>query len=65
LKNVPALGDEVTTFKALITFHKVIKDGHPAVLRDAIGELRWLDALVRGVQHLSAKGSVCMTDFIL
>ena len=31
LKVQPLLSDEVQTFKALITVHKIIKDGHPNV----------------------------------
>lgn len=27
----PMLGDEVQTFKALISVHKIIRDGHPTV----------------------------------
>jgi hypothetical protein len=27
------LGDEVQTFKALISVHKIIRDGHPTVSR--------------------------------
>lgn len=31
LRVAPILSDEVQTFKALITVHKVIKDGYPVV----------------------------------
>jgi hypothetical protein len=57
LKNQPVLGDEVMTFKALITFHKVIKDGHPQVLRDGITEAGWLETLVRGISHMGNRGA--------
>ena len=58
LKNQPVLGDEVMTFKALITFHKVVKDGHPHVLRDGITESVWLDSLVRGISHMGNRGTL-------
>ncbi|RKP00720.1 hypothetical protein CXG81DRAFT_739, partial [Caulochytrium protostelioides] len=47
LKTFPLLSDEIVTFKALIVFHKVIRQGHPLVLKDAISEASWLDNLVR------------------
>jgi len=31
VKLQPIYGNEIQTFKALITIHKVIKDGHPSV----------------------------------
>lgn len=31
LKVAPILADEIQTFKALITVHKVIRGGHPVV----------------------------------
>lgn len=31
----PILADEVQTFKALITIHKVLQEGHPIVLKEA------------------------------
>lgn len=44
------------SFKALITFHKVVKDGHPLVLKDAISERVWLQTLSRGTQIMTNKG---------
>lgn len=57
LRNTPVFGDEVLSFKALITFHKVIKDGHPTVLKSAISESSWLDSVARGVAHLGGRGN--------
>jgi hypothetical protein len=31
LRVLPILSDEVSTFKALITIHKVLQEGHPIV----------------------------------
>ncbi|KAL7753755.1 sla2 Src-like adaptor 2 [Sorochytrium milnesiophthora] len=47
LKNSPLFADEVQAFKTLITIHKVIRDGHPACLPEAITEKAWLDNLPR------------------
>ena len=44
----PILADEVQTFKALITIHKVLQEGHPIVLREAQANVNWLDSLSRG-----------------
>ena len=45
----PILADEVQTFKALITVHKVLQEGHPTVLKEAQANVAWLDSLQRGV----------------
>jgi hypothetical protein len=45
----PILADEVQTFKALITIHKVLQEGHPIVLKEAQGNIGWLESLRRGV----------------
>ncbi|ORZ41615.1 ANTH domain-domain-containing protein [Catenaria anguillulae PL171] len=47
LKNSPVLANEVQCFKALITIHKVIRQGHPTTLPEAIMELPWLESLPR------------------
>ena len=38
IKTFPLLGDEVVTFKALITVHKVIRQGYPQALKDGIAQ---------------------------
>jgi hypothetical protein len=45
----PILADEVQTFKALITIHKVLQEGHPVVLKEAQTHTTWLESLKRGV----------------
>jgi huntingtin-interacting protein 1-related protein len=45
----PILADEVQTFKALITIHKVLQEGHPIVLKEAQAHINWLESLNRGV----------------
>lgn len=41
------MADEVQTFKALITVHKVLQEGHPIVLKEAQSNIGWLDSLQR------------------
>lgn len=45
----PIMADEVQTFKALITIHKVLQEGHPVVLKEAQAHVGWLESLSRGV----------------
>lgn len=45
----PILADEVQTFKALITIHKVLQEGHPVVLKEAQSQTGWIESLRRGV----------------
>ncbi|CAK97115.1 uncharacterized protein An11g10320 [Aspergillus niger] len=49
MKVQPVLADEVQTFKALITIHKVLQEGHPIVVREAQQHVNWVDSLMRGV----------------
>ncbi|KAF2834257.1 ANTH domain-containing protein [Patellaria atrata CBS 101060] len=49
MKVQPILADEVQTFKALITVHKVLQEGHPIALREAQANTSWLESLTRGV----------------
>ncbi|KAL7779326.1 hypothetical protein CFE70_008829 [Pyrenophora teres f. teres 0-1] len=44
----PILADEVQTFKALITVHKVLQEGHPIALKEAQSNTSWLESLSRG-----------------
>ncbi|KAJ5025375.1 ANTH-domain-containing protein [Bipolaris maydis] len=48
MKVQPILADEVQTFKALITIHKVLQEGHPIVLKEAQSHTGWLESLSRG-----------------
>jgi len=45
----PIATDEVQTFKALITVHKVLQEGHPIALREAQANVSWLESLSRGL----------------
>lgn len=49
MKVQPILADEVQTFKALITIHKVLQEGHPIVLKEAQSNVNWIESLSRGV----------------
>ncbi|KAF2264353.1 ANTH-domain-containing protein [Lojkania enalia] len=49
MKVQPIMADEVQTFKALITIHKVLQEGHPVVLKEAQAHTTWLESLSRGV----------------
>ncbi|PKY07754.1 cytoskeleton assembly control protein Sla2 [Aspergillus campestris IBT 28561] len=49
MKVQPVLADEVQTYKALITIHKVLQEGHPIVVREAQQHVNWIDSLMRGV----------------
>ncbi|KAF9348500.1 sla2 Src-like adaptor 2 [Mortierella sp. AD094] len=52
----PLLGDEVQTFKALISVHKIIRDGHPTALKDAQKESDWLDQCARSTAQYDGRG---------
>lgn len=52
IKVQPIQADEVQTFKALITVHKVLQEGHPISLREAQANISWLEGLVRGFSGL-------------
>ncbi|KAG0255700.1 sla2 Src-like adaptor 2 [Mortierella polycephala] len=52
----PMLGDEVQTFKALISVHKIIRDGHPTALKDAQKESDWLDQCARSTSQYDGRG---------
>ncbi|KIN07693.1 hypothetical protein OIDMADRAFT_151437 [Oidiodendron maius Zn] len=56
MKVQPILADEVQTFKALITVHKVLQEGHPATLRDAMANRSWIDSLNRGMAGEGLRG---------
>ena len=53
----PVLADEVQTFKALITIHKVLQEGHPVVVREAQQHVNWVDSLMRGVAGEGIRGT--------
>lgn len=47
MKVQPIMQDEIQTFKALITIHKVLQEGHPSVLKEAQNQESWLRSLER------------------
>ena len=56
MKVQPILADEVQTFKALITVHKVLQEGHPIAVKEAQANINWLDSLKRGVSGDGMRG---------
>ncbi|ELQ37825.1 hypothetical protein OOU_Y34scaffold00575g5 [Pyricularia oryzae Y34] len=56
MKVQPILADEVQTFKALITIHKVLQEGHPSTLREAMANRSWIDSLSRGMAGEGVRG---------
>ncbi|GJJ14645.1 hypothetical protein Clacol_008911 [Clathrus columnatus] len=56
LRVQPILSDEVQTFKALITVHKILQEGHPVTLKEAQGQTGWLETCARTVGNDSARG---------
>lgn len=51
LKLTPILGDEIMCWKALVTLHKVVRDGHPTTLKDSQQETAFIESIARSVQH--------------
>jgi hypothetical protein len=51
------LADEVQTFKALITIHKVLQEGHPITINEAQSHVGWLESLKRGVSGDGLRGA--------
>ncbi|RKP15032.1 AP180 N-terminal homology domain-containing protein [Piptocephalis cylindrospora] len=49
LKAAPLHADEVQCFKALITIHKIIRQGHPIVLKEAPRETQFIENLTRSL----------------
>ncbi|KAJ7040405.1 ANTH domain-containing protein [Mycena alexandri] len=47
LRVQPILADEIQTFKALITVHKVLQEGHPSTIKEAHGQTAWLETCAR------------------
>ncbi|EPQ66468.1 Bgt-2805 [Blumeria graminis f. sp. tritici] len=56
MKVQPILADEVQTFKALITVHKVLQEGHPSALREGMVNRNWIDSLNRGLNSDGIRG---------
>ncbi|KAJ2975298.1 hypothetical protein NQ176_g5595 [Zarea fungicola] len=56
MKVQPIMADEVQTFKALITIHKVMQEGHPSALVEAMSNRGWIDGLNRGMTGEGVRG---------
>ncbi|KAG8819449.1 sla2 Src-like adaptor 2, partial [Serendipita sp. 399] len=56
LKVQPILSDEVQTFKALITVHKILQEGHPVTLKEAQQQVGWFETCARTVANDGVKG---------
>ncbi|OBT64524.1 hypothetical protein VE03_05321 [Pseudogymnoascus sp. 23342-1-I1] len=56
MKVQPILADEIQTFKALITVHKVLQEGHPITLRESMANRSWIDSLNRGMSGEGLRG---------
>jgi hypothetical protein len=56
MKVQPILADEIQTFKALMTVHKVLQEGHPNTLREAFNNTSWIDSLGRGTSGQGMRG---------
>ena len=50
------MADEVQTFKALITVHKVLQEGHPSTLPEAMVNRQWIDSMNRGMSGEGMRG---------
>lgn len=55
-RSQPVLADEVQTFKALITVHKLLQEGHPITLREAMSNRSWIESLSRGAEGMRGYG---------
>ena len=55
-RSQPILADEVQTFKALITVHTVLQEGHPSALKEAMANRGWIDSLNRGMSGEGVRG---------
>ncbi|RMD44178.1 hypothetical protein DV735_g1009, partial [Chaetothyriales sp. CBS 134920] len=56
MKVQPVMADEVQTFKALMTVHKVLQEGHPITVREAQQNVNWVESLARGVNGEGLRG---------
>ncbi|KAF8560005.1 ANTH-domain-containing protein [Imleria badia] len=56
LRVQPILSDEIQTFKALITVHKVLQEGHPNTIKEAHGQTGWLETCARTIATDGQRG---------
>jgi DNA repair exonuclease SbcCD ATPase subunit len=53
---LPIQGDEVQLFKALITIHNILQEGHQSSLAEAYRNTHWIDGASRWIQGDGFKG---------
>ena len=56
MKVQPVMADEIQTFKALITVHKVLQEGHPVSVKEGQQNVNWVESLARGVMGEGLRG---------
>ncbi|KAJ7686933.1 ANTH domain-containing protein [Mycena rosella] len=56
LRVQPILADEIQTFKALITVHKVLQEGHPATIKEAHDQTAWLETCAQTLRSDGRRG---------
>ncbi|KDQ17755.1 hypothetical protein BOTBODRAFT_144059 [Botryobasidium botryosum FD-172 SS1] len=56
LRVQPIMADEVQTYKALITVHKVLQEGHPICLKEGQNQVSWLETCARTVGDSGQRG---------
>ncbi|KPI43305.1 Endocytosis protein end4 [Cyphellophora attinorum] len=56
MKVQPVMADEIQTFKALITVHKILQEGHPVTVKEAQQNVNWIESLARGVMGEGLRG---------
>jgi hypothetical protein len=54
IKVQPIQADEIQTFKALYTIHKVLQEGHKSALVEAQSQMQWIESLARGTSMSDA-----------
>jgi hypothetical protein len=50
------MADEIQTFKALMTIHKLLQEGHPVTVKEAQQNVNWIESLARGVPGDGLRG---------
>ncbi|CAL9738586.1 protein Sla2p [Monosporozyma servazzii] len=64
LKSQPFLTDEVQLFKMLFVIHKIIQEGHPSALKEAIREKSWIKSLERVHPQGSSSYSKLIREYV-
>lgn len=65
LHTYPILGDHVVAFKALVAYHKIIRQGHPQALKSQTSDFSWLDTILSTTSnHSSSSYSQLIKNYI-